>query len=206
MEYVTLTTVFVAIIAYLLGSINTSIIVSKKKGIDIRKEGSKNPGTTNALRVMGKKAAIIVLLGDILKGVVSIGFAMIIAKIAKSDEFEAILLKEIAGVFVILGHNYPIFFGFKGGKGIATSIGVLLLVNFKIGLICLIFGIVIIAITRMVSLGSLLSAILFPVLSLVLDINYFVFSLIVCFLAIIKHRSNIKRIFRGEENKISFKK
>ena len=205
MDLFTVANIFMAIIAYLLGSINTSIIVGKKMaGVDIRKSGSGNAGATNALRTLGKKAGAIVLIGDILKAVVAILIAILISKITKADD--EVILKQIAGFFVVLGHNFPIFYGFKGGKGIATSLGVILLINVKIGLICLVFALIIMVITRMVSLGSVLAAILFPVLALVLDTKYFIFSLILALLVIFKHRSNIKRILEGQENKLSFKK
>lgn len=138
----------VAAIAYIIGSINFSVIISKKMaGFDLREKGSKNAGTTNMLRTVGKKAALIVLICDILKGVV----AIIIAKILSSDVNSA-LSCQIAAFFVVFGHTFPIFFGLKGGKGVATSIGVLLVLNWQIGLICLLYGIIMIALTRMVSL------------------------------------------------------
>jgi len=140
----------IAIIAYLIGSINFSVIISKKiAGFDVREKGSGNGGTTNVLRAVGKKAAIITLVADILKGVVAILISVIIGKII--DNNSAILV-QIAAVAVVVGHTFPIFFQFKGGKGVATSLGVLLLLNAKIGLICLIFAICLMGVTRMVSL------------------------------------------------------
>ncbi len=207
------TYIIVAVIAYLIGSINFSIIISKKlAGFDVREKGSGNAGTTNILRVVGKKAALITLVCDILKGVVSILFALVVGLIIKN--VDRAFLIQIAGIFVVIGHTYPIFFGFKGGKGVATSIGVLIMTNWKIGLICLVFGLVVIAITRMVSLGSISSAILCPVLSLFISTNfiveasgikYLVYSLILAFIVIFNHRENIKRIVSGTENKLSFK-
>ncbi len=138
----------VAIIAYFIGSVNFSVIISKKMaGFDLREKGSNNAGTTNMLRTVGKKAALIVLICDILKGVIAIA----LAKIISSEVNEAIAV-QIAAFCVVLGHTFPIFFEFKGGKGVATSIGVLLLINWQIGLICIIYGIVILLLTRMVSL------------------------------------------------------
>ena len=157
--------IVVAIIAYLIGSINFSVIFSKKMaGFDIREKGSGNAGTTNMLRSVGKKAAAITLICDILKGVVAILIAMFIAWAFKVEN--ASLLVQIAGIAVVLGHTFPIFFGFKGGKGVATALGILLMSNWQIGLICLVFGVVLIALTRMVSLGSCAAAVLFPVLTL----------------------------------------
>ncbi len=162
------------------------------------------------LRSVGKKAAAITLILDILKGVVSIGIALIIGMLIK--EASSPLLVQIAGIAVIIGHTFPIFFGFKGGKGIATSLGVLLMANWQIGLICLVFALVLMALTRMVSLGSIAAAILFPVLTLfinqnyIADGNYLIFSIIIAALVIFNHRTNVKRLLNGTENKLSFKK
>ena len=141
--------IVMAIIAYLIGSVNFSIILSKKiAGFDVREKGSGNAGTTNVLRSVGKKAAIITLICDILKGVVSILIAIIIGNVAKNLDNE--LLVQIAGIAVIIGHTFPIFYGFKGGKGVATSLGVILISNWQIGLICLVFALVLMVLTRMV--------------------------------------------------------
>ena len=206
--------IIIAIIAYLVGSINFSVIISKRMaGFDVREKGSGNAGTTNMLRSIGVKAAVITLLCDILKGVVVILIAILIGNIV--DGLDDALLVQLAGIFVIIGHTFPIFFGFKGGKGIATSLGVLLMINWLIGLICLVFALILMAITRMVSVGSIAAAILFPVLVVFIGQNYIVpvnnwsyliFSIIIAILVLFNHRENLKRIFTGKENKISFKK
>ena len=198
--------IIMAVIAYLIGSINFSVIISRKfAGFDVREKGSGNAGTTNVLRSVGIKAAAITLVCDILKGVISILIAMILGNIMK--DVDKSLLIQLAGIFVILGHTFPIFFEFKGGKGVATSLGVILMTDWKIGLICLVFALVIIAFTRMVSMGSVGAAILFPILILFMDgMRYFVYSLILAIIVIFNHRENIKRILNGTENKISFKK
>ncbi len=205
--------VITAIIAYLIGSVNFSVILSKKMaGFDVREKGSGNAGTTNMLRSVGKKAAALTLLCDVLKGVVSILIAMFIGWAFKVENQS--LLVQIAGIAVVIGHTFPIFFGFKGGKGVATSLGILIMSNWQIGLICLVFGIVLIALTRMVSLGSCAAAVLFPVLTLFITDNYivsqgsgyFIYSVILAIIVLFNHRSNIKRILSGTENKISFKK
>ena len=210
------TYIIVAVIAYLIGSINLSIILSKRMaGFDIREKGSGNAGTTNMLRAVGKKAAVITLICDILKGVVSILIAVLAGKIVKN--LDNALLVQLAGIFVIIGHTFPIFFKFKGGKGIATSLGVLLMINWQIGLICLIFALVLMALTKMVSVGSIAAAILFPILVAFIDQNYIVptsnsnwsylvFSIIVALLVIFNHRANVQRILNGTENRLSFKK
>ena len=210
------TCIIVALIAYLIGSINFSIIISKKMaGFDIREKGSGNAGTTNMLRAVGKKAAVITLICDILKGVVSILIAVLAGKIVKN--LDNALLVQLAGIFVIIGHTFPVFFKFKGGKGIATALGVLLMINWQIGLICLIFALVLMALTKMVSVGSIAAAILFPILVAFIDQNYIVptsnsnwsylvFSIIVALLVIFNHRANVQRILNGTENRLSFKK
>ena len=209
------TYIIVAIIAYLLGSVSFSVIISKKMaGFDVREKGSGNAGTTNVLRAVGKKAAIITLVCDILKGVVSVLIAVLAGSIIK--DLDKSLLVQLAGIFVIVGHTFPIFFKFKGGKGIATSLGVILIINWQIGLICLVFALLLIALTRMVSVGSIAAAVLFPVLVLFINQNYIVlegsnlgyliFSIIIAVFVIFNHRENLKRIFTGTENKISFKK
>ena len=207
------TYIIVTIIAYLIGSINFSIIISKKMaGFDVREKGSGNAGTTNMLRSVGKRAAALTLVCDILKGVVAVLVAILAGAIIKN--LDKSLLVQLAAIAVVIGHTFPIFFGFKGGKGVATSLGVLLMVNWKIGLICLVFAVVLIALTRMVPVGSVGAAILYPVLVLFIGTNftvsegsgYLVFSILLALLVAFNHRSNIKRILEGKENKISFKK
>ena len=209
--------VIMAVIAYLIGSINFSVILSKKiAGFDVREKGSGNAGSTNMLRSVGKKAAALTLLCDVLKGVVAIVIAIIVGNIIKDSNKE--LLLQIAGIAVVLGHTFPIFFQFKGGKGVATSLGILLMSNWQIGLICLVFALVLMALTRMVSLGSCAAAVLFPVLTLFINDNYtvltegkqgsayLVYSIIMAIIVLFNNRSNIKRILNGTENKLSFKK
>ena len=205
--------IITAIIAYLIGSVNFSVILSKKMaGFDVREKGSGNAGTTNMLRSVGKKAAALTLICDVLKGVVAILIAMFIGWAFKVENQS--LLVQIAGIAVVLGHTFPIFFGFKGGKGVATSLGILIMSNWQIGLICLVFGVLLIALTRMVSLGSCAAAVLFPVLTLFITDNYIVsqgsgyliYSIILAIIVLFNHRSNIKRIMAGNENRISFKK
>jgi glycerol-3-phosphate acyltransferase PlsY len=206
--------IIVAIIAYLIGSVNFSILISKKMaGFDVREKGSGNAGTTNMLRSVGKKAAAITLICDILKGVVSIVIAIIVGNIVKNLDREFLL--QIAGIAVVIGHTFPIFFGFKGGKGVATSLGVLLMSNWQIGLICLVFALVLMVLTRMVSLGSCGAAVLFPVILHYIQNQhytvltegksgrvYFVYSVILAIIVLYNHRSNIKRILNGTENKL----
>lgn len=204
--------ILVAVIAYAIGSVNFSIIFSKKfAGFDVREKGSGNAGTTNMLRSVGKGLAALTLICDILKGIVAVLVAYWIGKIA-GESVKSEILVQLAGFFAVFGHTFPVYFGFKGGKGVATSLGILLLVNWQIGLICLIFAILVMAITRMVSLGSIMAAILFPVLTIfitdhyIVDGNYIIFGIAMAVFVVFNHRSNLKRIYKGEENKLSFKK
>ena len=205
--------IIVGIVAYLIGSISFSVIISKRvAGFDVREKGSGNAGATNMLRSVGKKAAVLTLLCDALKGVLAIIFAIVAGAIAKNSD--KALLVQMAGILVVVGHTYPVFFGFKGGKGVATSLGVLLMTNWKIGLICLVFALVLMVLTRIVSMGSVGAAILFPVLTLFIHTNYtisegssyLVYSIILALIVAFNHRSNIRRILNGTENKLSFKK
>ena len=202
--------IIVAIVAYLLGSISFSVIISKKMaGFDVREKGSGNAGATNMLRSVGVKAAVLTLIGDCLKGVVAILIAVLIGKIAKN--LDKALLVQLAGIAVILGHTFPIFFKFKGGKGVATSLGVLIMSNWQIGLICLVFALILIALTQMVSVGSIAAAILYPVLTLfipqnyIIPGNYLIYSVVLAVIIVFNHRENVKRLLKGTENKISFK-
>ena len=143
--------IIVAVIAYAIGSVNFSVIFSRKfAGFDIRDKGSGNAGSTNMLRNVGKKAAIITLICDILKGIIAIFIAYLFGKF--NENIDSALLVQIAALCVVIGHTFPIFFEFRGGKGVATSLGVLLLINWQIGLICLLFALVIMAVTRIVSI------------------------------------------------------
>lgn len=202
--------IIISIIAYLLGSISFSVIISKKMaGFDVREKGSGNAGSTNVLRTVGKRAAALTLICDCLKGVIALLIALLAGKII--DGLDNALLVQLAGIFVVLGHTFPIFFNFKGGKGVATSLGVLLMVNWQIGLICLVFALILMALTRFVSLGSVAAAILFPVLTIFISTNYLVpgnyiiFGIILAVLVIFNHRTNVKRLLTGTENKLSFK-
>ena len=207
------TYIIVAVLAYAIGSINFSVLISRKMaGFDVREKGSGNAGTTNVLRAVGLKAAIITLICDVLKGIIAVLLPFWIGNMSQTAD--KALLIQIAGILVVVGHTFPIFFEFRGGKGIATALGVLLITNWKIGLICLVFAVVLIAITRMVSVGSMSAAVLFPVLTLFIGdnfivtqvgIKYFIYSLILAAFVIFNHRENIKRIMNGTENKISFK-
>ena len=192
--------VIIALASYLLGSVNSAVIVSRafmKK--DLRTMGSGNAGTTNALRVMGTGPAAFVFLGDILKGIAA---ALIGSWMGKDGEM-------IAAFFVILGHAYPVFFGFRGGKGILTTAAVLLIFDWRIFLMVLYIFIVVVALSHIVSLGSVTSAALMPVLMLIFHPSpwwYTAVAVVLCGGIILLHRKNIVRLVQGTESRSSFKK
>lgn len=191
--------IFAGVVGYLLGSANSALIVGKFYGVDIRQHGSGNAGATNALRTLGKKAALFVLIGDLAKGIISylIGYYL------------AGGLGALAGgTAAILGHNWPLYFKFKGGKGVLTSLAVVLMMDWRIALIILGIFIVIVALTRYVSLGSIIGAALFPIISLLLskETKFVVFALAIGLLVIFRHRANIERILKGNESRLGEKK
>ncbi|NLX63330.1 MAG: glycerol-3-phosphate 1-O-acyltransferase PlsY [Clostridiaceae bacterium] len=198
---------FSSIVGYLLGSINTSIIVSKVfYKTDIREYGSGNAGTTNVLRTFGRTAALAVLVGDFLKGVLACLIGRYV--FGEINPGSGVYLGEyFAGLFSVIGHNWPVYFNFKGGKGVLTSFAVILMFSPLAALICLGVFIIIVAVTRYVSLGSMLSAILFLVLAFIFNepLPMLLIGTILVALIIIRHNSNIKRLLAGNEKKITFK-
>ncbi len=191
-----------AVVGYLLGNFATGITVGKVFGIDIRETGSKNAGTTNVLRTLGWMPSLLTFLGDALKGVIA-------ALIGKWLMGGNIYGAYVAGIAVILGHNWPVFYHFRGGKGIATSFGVILAVHPLIALGLLLWQIVVVAITKYMSVASITGAVVFFVAVLVRcwgDWLQIVMALIVSILAIFSHRANIGRLMRHEENRLDFSK
>lgn len=193
--------VLTIIVSYLMGSFSAAYFLGKFiKKTDIRDYGSGNAGTTNALRVFGKKIGILTFLIDIAKGII----AILIAQYIMGEQG-----RYIAALFVVIGHNWPVFLNFKGGKGIATSLGVLFVLNYKLGLIVLVIGVLVIAVSKYVSLGSIVGSVSAPFVSyLLLGTVYdylFYTTLILAFLSIFRHRENIKRLIKGNENKLTNK-
>ncbi|MCL6459678.1 MAG: glycerol-3-phosphate 1-O-acyltransferase PlsY [Gorillibacterium sp.] len=191
-----------ALVSYLLGSISFSLIIGKMiKGIDIRQHGSGNAGATNTLRILGKGPAILVLSLDVCKGI----GAVWLGRWLGGGE---IWVEIACGIAVIIGHNWPVFFGFKGGKGIATTIGVLITLSFWPALFAGVFAILAIAVSRYVSVGSLLFTALMPVFLLLTEspIELFWASLIIALLAFFRHRTNIVKLIHKKENKLGAKR
>ncbi|TKH41825.1 acyl-phosphate glycerol 3-phosphate acyltransferase [Paenibacillus terrae] len=188
------------VLSYLLGSVSFSLLYGKLKGIDIRQHGSGNAGATNTLRVLGKGPAILVLLLDVLKGIV----AVLIGHWLGGN---SLWLPGLCGIAAIAGHNWPVYFHFRGGKGIATAIGVLVSIALLPALYAGIIAILAIVITRYVSLGSLIFVILTPWILLVLgyEWQFFWTALVICVFAVWRHRTNIAKLVRGKENKLGSK-
>jgi len=188
--------------SYLLGSISFSILIARYvKGIDIRQHGSGNAGATNTLRVLGKGPAIFVFLLDIAKGIAAVW----LGKWLGDGE---IWIPILCGLAAVTGHNWPIWFRFKGGKGIATTIGVMATLAFFPALYAGIAAIAVIALTRYVSLGSLIFAALMPVFIMILDMDSELLwiSLFIFVYAFVRHRNNIVKLIKGQENKLGGKK
>ncbi|MFV0517984.1 MAG: glycerol-3-phosphate 1-O-acyltransferase PlsY [Aminipila sp.] len=198
------------IVAYFMGNISPAILIGRMYGIDIKKEGSGNAGTTNVLRVLGKKAAVATLLIDIFKGVFAVLLGRLVGHYLLSPEStipEAALYLTLAcGLAVFCGHIWPIAFGFKGGKGVATAFGVLITVSPILGLIELAIVAVVVLVSRMVSLGAVTAALAFPFVANWYDSRYLAWGLLMALIVLYKHNANISRLVKGEESKISFKK
>lgn len=195
-----------ALMAYLLGSIPTGFLVARARGVDIRTVGSGNIGATNAFRVLGKGLGIFVLLMDALKGLAAVEIVLCIAHFF--PDASVTNLKITAGICAILGHNYTCWLHFKGGKGIATSAGVLIaLVPLALVIILSIF-IILFVTTRYVSVGSLAASFSLPLATWFTthDTGLTVVTGAMGALAILKHRKNIQRLLNGTENRIEFKK
>ncbi|WP_202711217.1 glycerol-3-phosphate 1-O-acyltransferase PlsY [Sporosalibacterium faouarense] len=193
--------IIIILIGYLLGSFASSFFLGKMfKKIDIREHGSGNAGATNALRVFGAKLAAITFILDILKGVV----AVIIGRYILGESGAL-----IAGVSAVIGHNWPVFLGFKGGKGVATTIAIVMAIEPIIAIISVLIGLIVIIRSKYVSLGSITGMAVLPIVSLIIirpfDIKFFVFALVLGLMSIYRHRSNIKRLLKGNESKIGQK-
>lgn len=198
----------VAIAGYLLGSIPFGLLIAKAKGIDIRQHGSGNIGATNVLRIVGKKWGVLVFILDTGKGVVAVIAAWLIAKFFSSDADATALsldqLKILAGIACILGHNFPVWLGFKGGKGVATSAGVLLGLMPMVALAGAAVWVVLFYGTRFVAIASMGAALSLPILVFIFDREFnalFYFTLVIAALVVLRHHTNIRRLIDGTEHK-----
>lgn len=196
------------LIAYLIGSIPTAYWIGKRlHGIDIRELGSKNAGATNSFRVLGKKSGWIVLSVDILKGVAAATLPFWFQGEFVGFKDELLIMQLSTSFSVVFGHVFPIFAGFRGGKGVATSLGIVIGLNPVAAAICLGVFLLVFISSKYVSLGAITAALVFPFVSyFILDNDIrimIIFTIVLSFLVIIVHRKNISRIVKGEENKMN---
>ncbi len=210
MEYI-----YFGALAYLLGSIPSAVWIGKNWfDIDVREHGSKNSGATNTFRVLGKKAGITVLLMDVLKGLLAVFIPLIIIRLYPSyfnENIDLSKLKVICALAAILGHIFPLFAKFKGGKGVATSLGVIIAIHPPTALVCFLLFLVVFLISNYVSLGAISASIAFPLVLIFLfretSLWLTVFSVLLGCAVIFAHKKNIGRLIKGEENKMKlFKK
>lgn len=219
--------VIAVVVAYLLGSINTAVIVTKiatKGKGDIRQMGSKNAGFTNVLRSVGKVPAIFTIVCDLLKAIVAVlvgGFIFSIMNMGELSPTSVVAVgKYICGFFCILGHSYPVYFGFKGGKGVVTAAGMMIVIDWRVFLLILATFLIVFIISKIISLSDIICATLFPVYTFCVAFFFdhlmggsSVFYVVICTVAslgiglfvLIKHKDNIKRLAKGEEKKIKAK-
>lgn len=203
------------IVGYFCGLLETGYFYGKMHQIDIRQHGSGNSGTTNALRVLGKKAAAVVFFGDFLKAFIP---CMAVRLVFRNQPEMVYLLILYMGLGVILGHNYPFYLNFKGGKGIAATAGIIVALDLRLMAIALLAFVLLVAVTRFVSLGSLAVAVIFLAFNTFMALNgsyglgesylaeFIIVAAVISGQAFWRHRANIVRLFQGSENKISFGK
>ena len=206
----------IAILSYLLGSLNFGVILSNTvKKEDVRDSGSGNAGTTNMMRTYGKTLGLLTIAGDILKVMVAIWIAFKIMDVEElkvtldnASDYPQVVLKSFAGLFAVLGHIFPCFFKFKGGKGVATSGGMVIIIDWRIALILIIIFALTILITKYVSLGSILMAVFYPVFIGIFykDIILVLIATVFTIIVVVAHRENVKRLINHTENKMGQKK
>jgi len=194
------------ITAYLIGSIPTALLISRKYfGIDIREYGSGNMGATNAFRILGAKFGTIIMAIDVIKGMVAVGLFYLLP-FYMSNELERTNFMIALGLSSVIGHIFPVFADFKGGKGVATILGMLLAIQPFVALTCIGVFLVVLYLTRYVSLSSILGAIMLPICVLWIwnedELTYRIFTLLVAAMVIITHQKNISRIIKGAENRV----
>ncbi len=194
------------IIAYLIGSVPTALIISRKFfGIDIREYGSGNMGATNAFRILGAKFGTIIMVLDVLKGMLAVGLFYFLPFYV-TNEFERTNFMIALGLSAVIGHIFPVFADFKGGKGVATLLGMILAIQPVIAFTCIGVFLIVLFLTRYVSLSSILGAIMLPICVLWIwnedELTYRIFAILVAAMVIITHQKNISRIIKGAENRV----
>lgn len=197
------------IIAYLMGSIPSAVWIGKIfYGIDIREHGSGNAGATNTFRVLGKVPGVVVLVMDISKGLGSIALLAWLNPY-ETDSLAQINFKLIVGFAAFLGHIFPVFAGFKGGKGVATLLGIVVALHWQAALICIAIFLLIFLVTRYVSLGSMITAVSFPILLFLVfrpvPLSLIYFSMVIAVIVLLTHQKNIERLIKHEENRMNIR-
>ena len=206
MEIVAIAIAF--ILAYLLGSVPTAVWFGKSVyGIDVRDHGSGNPGATNTFRVLGKRAGIIVMLADIAKGMAATSLGRVLLNLDFIEEQNLVTFKLLLGVVAVTGHIFSVFINFKGGKGVATLLGMMIAIHYEVALLRILVFLITLIISKYVSLSSIIGALSFPALLLLVPrfktnepllviFGFFLFIVIVW-----THHKNIRRMIEGDENK-----
>lgn len=205
----TLSIVVAGIVAYLLGSISTAVLVSKHfYGIDIREYGSRNAGATNTFRVLGKKAGVVVLFVDVLKGFFATHLATLLLELDYIIEYDLVYYQIAFGILAVIGHIFPIFADFRGGKGVATILGMAIALHPQVALLSVLVFFVVLLLTNYVSLGSIVAGFSFPTFLITVPVfrqnnpTLVIFSSVLACLLVFTHRKNIKRLLAGNENKV----
>lgn len=197
-----LLTIVTAVAAYLLGCISTGTIVSRREGVNIRNEGSHNTGASNVLRVLGLKDGLITFVGDFAKAALACLIGNLLVPSAFGIEGMG---RIVAALFVVIGHNWPVFYHFQGGKGVACSTAVVLLIHFWCGLPSILLCVLVIALTRYISLGSMTMLLTYMVLIWIFCFGQWalcIFATVLFIMCVYRHRTNIQRLLNGTENKI----
>ncbi|MHC2992473.1 acyl-phosphate glycerol 3-phosphate acyltransferase [Pontibacter sp. HJ8] len=209
MDILLITVLFIA--AYLIGSVSTAVWIGKAYyGVDIRQHGSGNSGATNTFRVLGKKPGTIVMLIDIFKGwaATSLAGLLVIFNVVEADNL--VVYQLIMGALAVLGHIFPVYEKFKGGKGVATLLGMMLAIHLEVALMCTVIFVIVLFTSKYVSLGSMIAALAFPILLLLPRFHpdnpiLIIFGFILFAVVALTHRKNINRLIQGEESKANIK-
>ncbi len=195
------------LMAYLLGSLPTSVWLGEAYfGVDVRDFGSGNAGATNTFRVLGKKAGIIVMLVDVFKGWTATSLALLLHFMDVIPTHDLLLYKVLFGILGVIGHIFPVYVGFKGGKGVATLLGMVLAIHTEAALMCILIFLIVLLASKYVSLGSLMAALAFPILLLLPrfspeDPRMIIFGFAMFAIVVLTHQKNIVRLINGEESR-----
>ena len=200
-----LLTALVAVVSYLLGCFSSGITISKLQGVDIRKHGSKNTGATNVLRVLGLKSGVLTFIGDVLKATIAVWLGHFLLGNAFGIECFGMM---VGGLFAVIGHNWPVYYGFKGGKGVACSAAVLFFVDLPCAIPAIVICLAVVALTKYISLGSMTLMFVYMIAMFIMNWGTWplcAFAVILFVLCVWRHRTNVVRLLNGTENKLGQK-